>query len=817
LKRLSPAPWDASTRLCAETLAGIADPLFPALASAQVRAPEAVARTTLAGLLEPLESALPAEPLPEWLLPHQADAVLRARGILARFGGVLVADGVGLGKTYIGLAMAALERSHGGGAAAFVPAATLPEWREAASAVAVPLAVHSHATLARRVPSLPERCTLLLVDEAHAFRNPRTLRYDALARLAAGRRVVLLSATPLNNTPADLEALVHLFASRDRFREFGIPDLGRALRDAAPSAALALGAISVCRTRRLIEERFPDLRGAFPRRVLQPPVPYDLAACYGGDLSPLLREVSRMATDADAVGPAAALLRVGLIRRLESSRAAFRRSLARQRDVLDEIARASEQGVTIARADVRNAWGAGEESQLALWPLLASQQAAPGLDCVTPLRESTDRALDIVDAASGAPDTKVEALERLLAGPLTRVKTIVFTEYRDTALYLLRRLRRAHRVICVVGNIAHAGASVLSRREALDAFAPRSRGKPGNPLLDADVLIATDVLSEGLNLQDAQAVVSYDLPWNPVRIMQRIGRVERLGSRHPHIEVAHLVPSDGLEDLTSVLRALREKLNATGATIGAEPDPLASLWWIDAGSPRLADLEQEGWQRVAPFEARERWRALVGSAAATRTAPLLAAAIADDSLPPAVGILLALEWRGGIRVPLPFVLEAGRLPRLDGQALGALATRALRARATPCDAALFTGVLAAVLPLARERMLSLSAARRGASEPGLGRQAAIDLLGRAAAIAHRARADDSDFSASIDLLARDLPAGLDRMMGRLARECGSPLELARRIREVLAESMPPEAPSLDGTPRLALISAIALATQCPSA
>jgi hypothetical protein len=817
LKRPSPAPWAASTRLCAETLAGIADPLFPALASAHVRPPEAVARALLAGLLEPLESALPAEPLPEWLLPHQADAVLRARGILARFGGVLVADGVGLGKTYVGLALAALERSHGGGAAAFVPAATIPEWRDAAASVAVPLAVHSHTALARRVPALPDRCTLVLVDEAHAFRNPRTLRYDALARLAAGRRVALLSATPLNNAPADLEALVHLFAPRDRFREFGVPDLGRALRDAAPSAALALGAISVCRTRRLIEERFPELRGAFPRRSLLPPVPYDLAACYGGELSPLLRELSQMAPDDSDAGPGAALLRVGLLRRLESSRTAFRKSLARQRDVLDEIARACEQGVAIGRGDVRAAWGAdGEESQLALWPLLATQAATSRWGCLTPLRDATDRALALTDAIS-APDTKVEALERLLRGSLAGIKTIIFTEYRDTALYLLRRLRRAHRVICVVGNIAHAGASVLSRREALDAFAPRSRGRPRNPLLDADVLIATDVLSEGLNLQDAQAVVSYDLPWNPVRVMQRIGRVERLGSLHRYIHVAHLVPADGLEELTSVLRVLRAKLNATGATLGAEPDPLTSLWWVDAGAPRLADLEQEGWRRVAPFEARERWRTMVGSVVATRTAPVLAAAIADDELPPAVGILLALEWRGGIRVPLPFVLEAGRPPQLDSQLLGAVATRALRSRTTPCDAALFTSVLAAVLPEARARMLSLSAARRGAGEPGPGRLAALELLGRAAAIAHRARADDTTLSVSIDLLARDLPAGLDRMMGRLARECGSPFELARRIHEVLTASPPPAAPALDGTPRLVLVAAIALATQCPSA
>ena len=233
-------------------MAGIADPLFPALASSRVRTPDAAARATLAGLLEPLETRGIAEPLPDWLLPHQADAVQRARAILGRFGGVLVADGVGLGKTYVGLALAALERSQGGGAVAFVPASLVDEWRGAAGEVGVPLSVHSHTALARRAPSLPERCTLLLVDEAHAFRNPRTRRYDALARLAAGRRVVLLSATPLNNTPADLDALVHLFAAHDRFREFGVADLGCALREGDPAAALVLGAISVCRTRRLV-------------------------------------------------------------------------------------------------------------------------------------------------------------------------------------------------------------------------------------------------------------------------------------------------------------------------------------------------------------------------------------------------------------------------------------------------------------------------------------------------------------------------------------------------------------------------------------
>jgi hypothetical protein len=296
--------------------------------------------------------------------------------------------------------------------------------------------------------------------------------------------------------------------------------------------------------------------------------------------------------------------------------------------------------------------------------------------------------------------------------------------------------------------------------------------------------------------------------------MQRVGRVERLGSPHPSIQVANLVPAGGLDELTTVLRVLRGKLADGSTTVGAEPDPLASLWWVDDGAPRIEALEREAWRRVAPFEARERWRALVGSAAGARQAPLLTAAIADES-PPGVGVLLALEWRSGARVPLPFVLEPGGQARLDAPALGDLATRTLRARPLPCDAGLFTSALAAVLPEARARVLALSAGRRGQT-PGPGRVSALDLLGRAAAATHRARADDTTLSSAIDLLARDLPVGLDRMVGRLVHECGSPSELALRIQEVLAATAPSVSPLLDGTPRLVLVAAIALATTCPS-
>ncbi len=812
-----PEPFAGSTRLCAEALAGIADPLFPALATARVRPPAETARAILAGMLEPLESPPCGGTPPTWLLPHQVDAVTRARSILRRFGGVLIADGVGLGKTFIAIALAVMERERGGDAIAVVPASLVLGWQRASASVGVPLSVVSHAMFARRAPAPPPHCTLVIVDEAHAFRNPRTRRYDGLARMTAGRRVALLTATPLNNSAADLAALVQLFAARDRFREFGVADLADSLRRADPAAALALGALSVCRTRRLVEATFPALRDAFPVRVLREPVRYDLAACYGDMLAPLLDQIHEIARAPGDVSRGGALLELGLMRRLESSRAALRRSLARHRDVMDEVMLAAEQGVAVTRAEVRASFAReGAESQLALWPLLA--QSAPGGSCahIVAARAAATRAIAMVDAVTAGDDPKAAALEALLDAPLAGARAIVFTEYRDTALYLLKRLRGRRRVIAVVGDVAYAGTSVVARHEALDGFAPLGRGRAANPLLEADVLVATDVASEGLNLQDARAVVNYDLPWNPVRVMQRVGRIERLYSPHRQIDVAHLVPAGGLRELTAVLRTLRAKLGATTASVSAEPDPFAALWWIDDGTPGGQALERESWRRVAPFEARERWRALAGPLHTRARTPLVAAAIADDDDAAGAGLLLALEWRGGRRVPLPFVLGAGGAVRRDPEALGELAERALRAVPVPAEPGQFTELLATVMPLAREQLVVLSASRRGGIAAGPGRQAALDLLARGAATAHRERSDGGSFEAARSILVNDLPAGLDALVGRLTRGEGSPLDLATRITELAGAMMPPPAPPLDGTPRLVLVAALLVASRCPS-
>ena len=775
----------------------------------------------LSGLLDSVEPPAAGEAPPAWLLPHQADAVHRCLAVLRRFGGVLLADGVGLGKTYVALALAAIERARGGDAVAIVPAALRAEWQRAGRETGIAVALHTHTRLARRPPALGPGVTLLLVDEAHAFRNAATRRYAALADLAVGRKVVLLTATPFNNSPADLASLIQLFAGRDRFREFGVADLPAALAatDQA-SAVLALAAVSVCRSRRLVQERFPALRASFPARRLLPAVEYDLQAVYAGALEPLLGALARVAETAPDLERGAALLQLALLRRLESSRAALARSLRRHRDYLAEWCAAASSGRLLTRRDFHALFPRhdGDDTQLSLLPLLLGAPAAPPPpDRVAASRAALSRALDIA-TASAATDPKLEALEALLATELAGRRTIVFTEYRDTALHVASRLRRRLRVLAVTGDAAWAGRDRLSRRRALDAFAPVSRGARADPLLEADVLVATDVASEGMNLQDASAVVNYDLPWNPVRVMQRIGRVDRLGALHGDVVLAHLVPAGGFRQLTGVLATLRAKLGTGPRTLGVEPDPLAALWWVGAPRPSIAALEAESWRRVEPFEAADRWRMAVGSATcAPHQPPLIAAALTQGGEPGA-GVLLALEWRTGRRVPLPFVVTPSGAVRADATALGDLAIRALEGVALPAVPSDFTCVLASVLPEARSRLLALSATRRGADVTGAERRQVLHAL---MTEAHRA-ADVRDESAgaavslALEALRHELPAGLERALGRLLRNARTGAELAALVAQAVTPALPPAGPALDGTPRLVLVAAIAIATRCPS-
>ena len=293
----------------------------------------------------------------------------------------------------------------------------------------------------------------------------------------------------------------------------------------------------------------------------------------------------------------AALVRLNLLKRLDSSPAAFRSTVAR----LTQVARAALDAARVGRVlSPSRGVAAGttddlDPLQLTMVELVASA-APPALD-LEALTSALERDLQRLGSMarrrpSGVQDRKLDALARLL-DDLTGEKVLLFTEYRDTAESLGRALSARRRVGRVDGGGAWLGGRRAGRRAVLERFAPHANGRPPPPDREhVDVLIATDVLSEGLNLQDARHVVSYDLPWNPVRLLQRIGRVDRLGSAHDQVEVHLFVPGSGLEPLLGLVRRLRTKLGDISAVVGADhaDDLLDSL----ARRPKYVKAGRDG-------------------------------------------------------------------------------------------------------------------------------------------------------------------------------------------------------------------------------
>ena len=161
------------------------------------------------------------------LAEHQEEAVRRARRILRERGGVLIADGVGLGKTYVALALIEEELSRGGRVLVAVPAALRSAWARPLQRLGHTsgcLRVTTHTRLSRGTGPAPDSAgfSLAVVDEAHRFRNPRTRRYHALAALCASARAVLITATPINNRLDDLHHLLRLFTDDDAFHDLGV-------------------------------------------------------------------------------------------------------------------------------------------------------------------------------------------------------------------------------------------------------------------------------------------------------------------------------------------------------------------------------------------------------------------------------------------------------------------------------------------------------------------------------------------------------------------------------------------------------------------
>ena len=586
------------------------------------------------------------------LAPFQEDGFRRALSVIKQHHGVVFADGVGTGKTEIGLAFVeeyAVRR--GQHVLIVVPAQLAGHWRTRLNETRLPAQVISYQQFAndeqllrsatgggRRVLSNDKDAYRLVVfDEAHALRNPDTTWYSAMSRLLGGEQkdLLLLTATPINNGLWDLFHMVMAFARHDRaFVAHGIPSLqqlfihaGANERDPEnlnPDVLFPLAdMVSVRRDRRFIQTRYPGAvfpdgtPVAFPTPHLST-ARFDLDESYPGLVAEITTRISALnmaryrpshyrkdGAEEAREATLSALLQSGILKRFESCWHACLLTVRRIVAAHDAFLEAWEQGHVPGPETLRATAKADlDETGMAQWvtaELEETDDAEPVENFVSQFREDVehDRSLleevgSLLENLTPARDPKLILLRRLLEDSPSE-KVVVFSTFADTIAYLDDHLPAeiaGRERVTVIG----AETTPDERTALLARFCPDTVVRPGYQPSDGevDLLLSNDVLSEGQNLQQAAAVISYDIPWNPQRMVQRYGRVIRLKSPHRDVHLTTMLPEPGkLEEILRLEIAIRRKIVAA-RPYGMEVDVVDDMEEeVRSYTRRLADGDEE--------------------------------------------------------------------------------------------------------------------------------------------------------------------------------------------------------------------------------
>jgi hypothetical protein len=605
------------------------------------------------------------------LFKFQRDGVIGAIDKLERLGGCIIADSVGLGKTFEALAIIKYHELRNDRVLVLVPKRLRDNWtlykandrRNVLASDRFNYDVLNHTDLSRDDGLSGDidlsfvnwgNYDLVVIDESHNFRNKKTprqgeeTRYDRLMRRIVKEgvktRVLMLSATPVNNRLADLKNQI-AFATEGNdtaLSDYGISSIDATtgfaqkqftlwlkLEDAERRPARLidmlgfdyfklLDLLTIARSRKHIQRyygieetgRFPerlkpinikpdvDLAGEFRsirdindeiRRLTlaaYAPLSYVLPhkqAAYDEMYSQEVRGGTGRFRQKDREESLVQLLRINVLKRMESSVVSFALTLQRQlADVEATLAKIEAHAEDVEEIDIEDVDADDPEFE----SLFVGRKVKVLLQDVDLIRwrqdliEDRDRLATLFSAAQqvGAErDAKLAALrnaiERKCRQPLNagNRKVIVFTAFADTAHYLFEHLAPwalaelglqsalvtgAGRNQTTLPNLRKDLASILT------AFAPRSKERPEELAAEGelDLLIATDCISEGQNLQDCDTLVNYDIHWNPVRIIQRFGRIDRIGSPNECIQLINFWPNMELEEYINLEQRVSGKM-----------------------------------------------------------------------------------------------------------------------------------------------------------------------------------------------------------------------------------------------------------------
>lgn len=620
------------------------------------------------------------------LYGFQKVAVQSAIGKIQKHNGCIIADSVGLGKTFEALAVIKYYELRNQNVLVLCPKKLKENWTVYQASTGNMLnpfpsdrfnfTVLSHTDLSRGSGTSGninlatfywENYDLVVIDESHNFRNNtkgkrdeegnviRRSRYERLMQdiIKAGgqTKVLLLSATPVNNDLKDLRNQIYLLTGdndtafqesigvtsvRDtlaqtqrQFNEWaeenGARDRRSLLLKLNPAFFKLLDELTIARSRRHVEKYYQEsiqAVGSFPRRVppksiyseidtkgrfmtydrlndeisnyklsVFNPAKYVKKEYRANYQQTLIANFTQEERESHLIG----MMKVNFLKRLESSINSFAITLERTIDKIEDLEKRirdfkNNQQRTLFDLETFEVYDDDEELNEAFQIGAKLKYDLRELDIDKWLKElqQDKQQLDLIlsqakqiDAERDAKlqDLKALIYEKVQSPTLTRnadknKKSLVFTAFADTAEYLYRSLKDwAQKELEInVGLVTGTGMNQATLggknfNEILTNFSPISKNRSKLPFMpqneEIDLLIATDCISEGQNLQDCDLVINYDIHWNPVRLIQRFGRIDRLGSINDSVQLVNFWAT---EDLNKYLN-LKNRVEARMALV----------------------------------------------------------------------------------------------------------------------------------------------------------------------------------------------------------------------------------------------------------
>lgn len=422
------------------------------------------------------------------------------------------------------------------------------------------------------------------------------------------------------------------------FRDYGIRNLKGFFKEVDRGGAdifVLLEQVMVRRSRQDIKQRqqmgeeirLPG-KGVirFPERRLFS-VNYDLTATYDGFYQRIVTLIESLALvsfnietfrkgegdkESEKVRQASealiGILKTLYLKRLESSLAAFTVSIERQRRFQERFYEMLLKDRLLDSATNRRLLAlegqddvAGGQTTTTAAEIDAIIEALPEIDIVEydlrAIRRAVDtdiktleQLLEMVELVQRLPDesmrdAKLAEVKTLLGGELGDRKVLIFSYYHDTAQYLFGKLVSdpawsAGWTKPPVVAVLDGSTKSQTRENLVRRFAPDANTPPGEPSAitesepEIDILISTDVLSEGQNLQDAGVIINYDLHWTPIRMIQRAGRIDRLGTEFAQLAIYNCFPQSGLESLLGLVHRLQDRIRDIDRTVGLDASVL---------------------------------------------------------------------------------------------------------------------------------------------------------------------------------------------------------------------------------------------------